>query len=177
MALYDAGGTAAGTSSLTGSTNMVMTGSGLAPGSSMAYGLSETTCVPQPVNATVSTPKTFRYLEPVDQTLAIYFFTSSGPVVPVRVVYTLFEIRADGSLKQVGVPDRVPAQGGMVGEYYATGRAGECGQPGRWLIRWEGQLSFSSTPIVKEQCFRVQDAVLAKDPADTTIRVVKYGWS
>lgn len=177
MALYDAGGIAEGTSLASGAANVTLQASGVAPGASAAYGLSEIACVPAPVNARVSTPKTFRYLEPVDQSLAIYYFTASGPVAPVQVVYTLFEIRPDGSLKQVGSPRRTPAQGGLVGEYYATGRAGECGQPGRWLIRWEAQLSFSAVPLVKEQCFRVQDAALAKDPADTTIRLVKYGWS
>jgi hypothetical protein len=175
--LLGASGTAAGTSSGTGSTIAGISGNAVAPGAGSMYGIPSVVCVPPPVETTFPKPQTFRYLEPIDRgDLAIYYSTCSGPVDPVRVVYSVFEIRPDGSLKQVGPLERIPAHG-AVGEYYATGRAGECGQPGKWLIRWEAQLSFSSEPLVKEMCFRVQDAVLANSPDDITCRAVKYGWN
>lgn len=106
--------------------------------------------------------------------MAIYLSTSDGPVDPVGISYTLFQVRSDQSLVQVG-SSHTPTHGG-VGEYYVTGRAGELGQPGNWLIRWEYQYTAMSLPETKEDTFVVQDAVLAKLP-DSSVRIQKYGWN
>jgi hypothetical protein len=107
--------------------------------------------------------------------LAIYIRDAAGPVSPVRVVYTLYQKRPNGTRFQVG-PSRLPVKGD-VGEYYATGRAGELGQPGDWVIVWEYQESPQFKAQTKEMTFRVLDAVMANDPMDATVRCRKYGWN
>jgi hypothetical protein len=69
--------------------------------------------------------------------LPIFFSNAKGPVDPYRVTYT-FKYTPQGSecSKVVGVADRTPVNTG-VGSYYATGVAGECGQPGSWSICWK----------------------------------------
>ena len=129
------------------------------------------------VNAICGPPKCFRFLQALQRgDLPIYISNHGGPVAPVRVVYTLFYVRPDGSLMQVGPGCRKPSPG-LVGEFYATGRAGEAGQPGEWIIRWEYQRTFQSAVQVKEMCFSVLDAVAARDPRDVTPRCRKYGWN
>ena len=126
--------------------------------------------------ATTCPSKCFRYMEFFQrEDLAIYIRNAAGPVSPVRVVYTLYQKRPDGTRFQVG-PSRLPVSGD-VGEYYATGRAGELGQPGDWVIVWEYQESRQVKPQYKEMTFRVSDAVMADSPQDTTVRCRKYGWS
>lgn len=146
-------------------------------GKTVLTGVAVVDKVPLPVNAIVAPPKSFRYLQLLQRgDLPIYISNHAGPVSPVRVVYTMYQVRPDGTKFQVGPKHRTPAKG-VVGEYYATGRAGESGQPGNWLIRWEFQRTFQSAIQIKEMCFRVLDAVLANDPMDVTPRVVKYGWN
>lgn len=133
--------------------------------------------VPLPVNAIVAPPKCFRYMANFQRgDLPIFICDRAGPVSPVRVYYTLFQRRPNGTVFQVGPSRRTPAQG-VVGEYYATGRAGESGQPGQWMIRWEFQRNFQSVTQIKEMDFQVLDAVLANNPRDVTPRVKKYGWN
>jgi len=129
------------------------------------------------INAIVGPTKCFRYLQLFQRgDLPIYISNHAGPVSPVLVTYTLFQLRPDGSRKQIGPSGRTPVQG-VVGEFYATGRAGESGQPGQWVIRWEFQRTFQSAMQCKEMCFQVLDAVLARDPRDVTPRCRKYGWN
>lgn len=129
------------------------------------------------INAIVGPSKCFRYLQHLQRgDLPIYISNHAGPVSPVRVAFTVFQVRPDGSRKQVGPSCRQPVQG-VVGEFYATGRAGESGQPGEWIIRWEYQRTFQSAIQVKEMCFSVLDAVAARDPRDMTPRCRKYGWN
>lgn len=118
----------------------------------------------------------FRYLEFFQRgDLAVYIRNSEGPVSPVRVVYALYQKRVDGSRFRVG-PFRTPVKGD-VGEYYATGRAGELGQPGNWIIVWEYQESLQVQSQTTEMTFRVSDAVMAASPQDATVRCRKYGWN
>jgi hypothetical protein len=122
-------------------------------------------------------PKTFRYLHVFQRgDLPIYVFNATGPVVPERIVFTVYFVRPGGALKQVGPPRRTPVAG-MEGEFYATGRAGESDQPGCWMIRWEFQRTLSEAVQTKDMYFQVLDAVLANDPRDTTPRCRKYGWN
>ncbi len=122
-------------------------------------------------------PKTFRYLHVFQRgDLPIYVFDSTGPVVPARIVFTLFFVRPNGALKQVGPLHRTPVAG-MAGEFYATGRAGESDQPGCWVIRWEFQRTLNDAIQIKEMAFQVLDAALASDPQDITVRCRKFGWN
>ena len=130
-----------------------------------------------PINAIVAPSKCFRYLEHFQRgDLPIFLSNHAGPVSPVRVVFTLYWVRPDGSRLQVGPANRTPIRG-VVGEFYATGRAGESGQPGEWVIRWEFQRTFQSATQCKEMSFRVLDAVLAANPQDATHRCRKFGWN
>jgi hypothetical protein len=119
--------------------------------------------------------KTFRwgeFFQPEDLTL--YLRDSSGPVMPNSVSYTLYWLR-NGVPFQAGPADRTPVRG-VLGEFYATGKVGEFGQPGDWLIRWHYQRNFFSPLQEVEFRFVIQDALAAADPRDVTVRVQKYGW-
>lgn len=96
------------------------------------------------------------------------------PYGPVVILYTLYQVLSDSVRVLVGAPDRHPAQQG-VGYYYATGIAGEFGQPGEWVIQWRVQRFWYSLPVIFEQHFFVKDAVLF-GPPDPTIRSCKKGW-
>jgi hypothetical protein len=129
------------------------------------------------IRAIVAPPKTFRYLQVLQRgDLPLYLCDKTGPVSPYGVSFTLYQQRPDGTEFQVGPSGRTPAEG-EVGEFYATGRAGESGQPGCWTIRWTWQRSFDGATQTKAMEFRVEDAVLAADPRDVTVRVRKYGWN
>lgn len=129
------------------------------------------------IRALVAPPKTFRYLQVLQRgDLPLYLCDRRGPVSPNIISFTLYQKRSDGTTFQVGPSGRVPAEG-EVGEFYATGRAGESGQPGCWVIKWFWRRSFDGPAQTKEMEFRVEDAVLAADPRDTTVRVRKYGWN
>lgn len=189
--LVDGAGIATGASSMTGAGFKYVTAVGRMLGTSrmvwsypmpmrgrsVMVGHAEVVCVPPLLRTNCTPPKTLRYLELIQRgDLAIYISDRQGPVSPVRVTYTMYWVRANGTRLQVGPADRIPARG-AVGEFYATGRAGEQGQPGNWVIKWSFQYSFQSSVQTKEQCFCVKDAVLAADPRDTTVRVRKMGWN
>ena len=77
---------------------------------------------------------------------------SNNPMSPYSVKYTMFYYPKNSQCSvRVGAEGRTPVTTG-VGEYYATGVAGQCGQPGEWYVEWLIQESFDS-PVVKE-CFR-----------------------
>jgi len=78
---------------------------------------------------------------------------ANNPVSPFKVTYTLFYV-GSGCARQVGPADRVPVQAD-VGEYYVSGVAGECAQPGDWLVEWKYQESFSSPCIADRMGFKV----------------------
>lgn len=187
----DSDGTTGGVATVTGSGLRIVVAQGRIAGTSLMVfsyplpifgqgtltGMPVVDHVPPPISAIVGPPKCFRYLQHFQRgDLPIYISNHAGPVSPVRVVYTLFQVRPDGSRRQVGPAHRKPVQG-VVGEFYATGRAGESGQPGVWVIVWEFQRTFQSAIQCKEMCFQVLDAVLATDPRDVTPRCRKYGWN
>jgi len=98
-----------------------------------------------------------------------------NPLGPVCVHYTLYQMLRGCALKQVGPANRKPASSG-VGCYYATGTAGECGQPGVWAIKWSHQRTFGA-PVVEKVCyFQVVDSVSSPILGDTLQRACKYGW-
>lgn len=114
-----------------------------------------------------------QFFQPTD--LQFFVRDSFGPVDPNSVRFTLFWYR-NGVPFQAGPANRVPGHGPGLGQFYVTGRAGEGGQPGQWLVRWQYQRFFFSEINQKEFRFVVQDAVAAADPRDITQRVLKYGW-
>lgn len=114
-----------------------------------------------------------QFFQPGD--LQFFVRDSFGPVNPNSVRYTLYWIR-NGIPFQAGPANRVPGHGPSVGEFYVTGRVGEGGQPGNWLVKWQYQRFFFSEINEKEFRFVVQDAVAAADPRDTTQRIYKFGW-
>jgi hypothetical protein len=130
-----------------------------------------------PLRAIILGPKTFRWLQPLQRgDLPVLVCDRHTPMVPFRVTYSLVQIRSDGSRQHVGPRDRVPAAGD-VGEFYATGRAGESGQAGQWLIEWKFQRTPDALPEVAEMRFQVLDAVAVGDPRDQLPRKTKFGWS
>lgn len=129
------------------------------------------------VQASVDPPKGFRYLQVLQRgDLPIYLCTKSGPVSPFWIAFTMYRVLPCGARQRVGPYQRTPVSG-AVGEYYATGRAGESSQPGNWVIVWDWRQHFNGALETKEMEFQVLDAVAAADPRDTTIRCRKYGWS
>lgn len=121
--------------------------------------------------------KVFSFLQPLQRgDLSVFIWDHAGPVEPERITYSLFFCRPDGSSKRVGPEGRIPVTD-VQGEYHAVGCAGELDQAGCWAIRWDFQRTSQSSIQTVSQCFRVLDAVLAADPRDTTVRVLKRGWS
>lgn len=77
--------------------------------------------------------------------LPIFFSNGTGPVDPYLVTYS-FRYTPKGSECPIvaGATSRNPVRTG-VGQYYATGIAGQCGQPGdRWEICWVYQETMGS---------------------------------
>jgi len=129
------------------------------------------------LRAIVAEPKAFQYMQRLQRgDLPVYFSTPTGAYVPATVSYTLYQQRPDGTRKRVGPAKRIPVAGSF-GEFYALGRAGESGQPGQWVIRWEYQQNYSFPVEEKEMTFQVVDAATLNCPTDTTVRVRKYGWN
>lgn len=107
--------------------------------------------------------------------LEICVANRAGPVGPVCITYTLYQVVRGCALIQKGPANRKPGNS-RVGCYYATGTAGECGQPGLWAIKWSYQLTFGN-PVVEKTCyFTVLDSVLKPVQGDTLQRICKYGW-
>ncbi len=98
--------------------------------------------------------RTFSYLQPLGPgDLAIHFEDEQGPVSPVSVQYTLYQVTSSGALFRIGTCET--ALGNSFGDYYVVGCAGERGQPGLWVIRWEVQLTQHSTIQYVQQQFTV----------------------
>jgi hypothetical protein len=100
---------------------------------------------------------------------------NGNPMGPVCISFTMYQVQKGCALKQVGPSNRHPGTS-RVGCYYATGTAGECGQPGLWVIRWSYQGTFGGPSVVRDCYFYVLDSVLCPVPGDTLVRECKYGW-
>ncbi len=122
--------------------------------------------------------KRFRWLQTFQRgDLAICIRDVRGvPFGPYFIGYTMFTVSSTGVMHQVGPTDHKPVMA-TLGTYYATGTAGENGQPGNWAIRWRFQRSFGGPVMEQIQQFQVLDAVLAQEPLDQTVRVRKFGWN
>lgn len=122
--------------------------------------------------------KQFRWGYPFtlgDLTLYIVDPNTRQPVSPAEISYTMYQIGPTGSMVQVGPPGKRPVKQNA-GLYYATGIAGENGQPGNWVIRWRYRHSFRGSIVTVDYPFQVVDAVSGPISGDQTPRVIKYGW-
>ena len=119
---------------------------------------------------------TFRWLQRLlIGDLELHVLSADGlPCSPVWVRYAIYQVTESGALVLLGQPDRSPEQQ-AVGHYYCTGTAGEFGQPGEFLIRWQWQRFWDEAPSTFDQYFIVEDAVL-HGPPDATCRSTKTGW-
>lgn len=130
-----------------------------------------------PLRAITLGPKSFRWLQPLQRgDLPVLICDQRVPATPYRVTYSLAQVRPDGSRKYVGPRERVPVPGDT-GEFYATGCAGESGQPGQWVIEWKFQRTPQASFETTEMRFQVLDAVAGADPRERLQRKTKYGWS
>jgi len=100
---------------------------------------------------------------------------SGKPYDPEAVGYTMYQMQPGCALEQIGPGNQRPAKH-KLGCYYVTGTAGECGQPGLWMVRWCYQRTYND-PVVEEDCyFQVLDAISCPVTGDTLERYCKYGW-
>lgn len=191
FALQEATGVIAGGSALAGNALVILGAIGyLEGGSVMALSVPEpivgvanltaymeVICVWPPVCQTCTISASFRWGHVFTQgDLDICLTDLNGnPWEPGCINYTLYQVQRGCALKQVGPSGRRPVRT-AAGCYYATGTAGECGQPGLWAIVWHYQRTFSD-PVVEQVCyFTVMDAVLCPIFGDTLERACKYGW-
>lgn len=187
----DAAGTFAGTSLASGSAHVARGAVGVFLGSSRfrhsapltIAGSSSMSVVPvvdrhlPPIRAITMGPKTFGWQQVLQRgDLSVFICDAAAPVVPVIISYRLIQVRLNGSRQPVGPRERTPVAG-MPGEFYVTGRAGEHGQPGQWIVEWTFQRTRCSAPQVVELPFMVLDAVMATVPGDRTCRKIKFGWN
>lgn len=91
------------------------------------------------------------------------------------VGFTIYQIQRGCFPRQIGPKDRKPGVRSL-GVYYAIGTAGECGQPGLWMIRWCYRKGFGEAPLYGDCYFWVLDTVLCPVAGDTLPRVLKWGW-
>lgn len=110
--------------------------------------------------ANSSSPGVFRFGHVFQRgDLPIYITDlADNPMSPYLVRYTMYYWPKGSQSKiRVGAEDRTPVNTG-VGEYYATGVAGQCGQPGDWCVEWKIQESFGSPMVTEVFNFKVFDS-------------------
>ncbi len=142
-------------------------------GHSLLTGRMEVTRWPHPQD--VKAPKCFRWghqFGPGDLEFAV---DAVNPSSAASIGFTLYQIQRGCFPKQVGPKDRKPGNL-KFGLYYATGTAGECGQPGLWIVRWCYRKAHGAPPTYADCYFYVLDSVLCPVPGDTLSRVKKWGW-
>lgn len=106
-----------------------------------------------------ASPGVFRYGQLFQRGDLPIFITDTvgSPFDPFSIRYTLLYQPKDAQcLVKAGACGRTPVKADT-GEYYATGYAGECGQPGQWYIRWCIQEYFDGPLTTQEFGFSVYD--------------------
>jgi hypothetical protein len=90
--------------------------------------------------------------------LPLYVTDVAGnPLGPYSVTYTmLYHPKTSPCVQRVCPEGRTPVQVD-VGEYYASGIAGRCGQSGEWCIEWKLQEFFGGPFTTATYCFSVFD--------------------
>jgi len=131
-----------------------------------------------------TSPGVFRYGHTFQKGDLPIFITDrvGSPFDPYCIKYTLYYQPKDSQcLVQAGPCGRTPVKADT-GEYYATGYAGECGQPGQWYIRWCIQEYFDGPRTSQEFGFAVFDtaqfcASNAGLPASSGCTGTRHGWN
>lgn len=83
---------------------------------------------------------------------------ANNPLDPYSVKYTMYYYPKNAQCAtRVGPECRTPVRVD-VGEYYATGVAGQCGQPGDWCVEWKVQEVFNGPVLSSKFCFKVFDS-------------------
>lgn len=79
------------------------------------------------------------------------------PANPYKLTFTLFYYPKGACCPmRVGPIDRTPVNAD-IGEYYVSGVAGQCGQPGDWYVEWKLQEAFGSQVSTDLFGFKVFD--------------------
>jgi hypothetical protein len=188
------GGTVAGSSSLSSPVlHLIRNFSGRIAGATTlgtweptpVYGLTDLACVvlvdhigPAIQEVCPCTPvTTFRWGQNFSMgDLALYVTGPNGqPISPFEVFYTLYRVLSNNTPHQVGPSNRTPILQ-SIGEYHATGTAGQLGQPGDWQIHWHFRRTFNNPVETEVHAFKVVDSVSSPIYADPTCRKIKYGW-
>jgi hypothetical protein len=117
--------------------------------------------------------KSFSYLQLLKAAdLTIVFQKDNTYTSPYTVMYSLCEVLSNGLVVR-RTPTHCAVQDN-VGVYHAVGFAGEGGQPGQWLVRWEWQMYFGGPTETRDDPFMVVDC--ASNPNDHLPRAKKDGW-
>lgn len=189
--IKDVDGVVTGSGSVTGDLVRIIGVQGATYGSSLAsisvpepiFGVAIVTAhmevihVGYPICETPQVQKSFRWGHQFGTgDLDICVTKGGNPLGPVCITFTMYQIQRGCQLLQKGPGGRRPVTTSRVGCYYATGTAGECGQPGLWMIRWRYQGTFGGPWVEKDCYFYVLDSVLCPVPGDTLVRECKYGW-
>ena len=130
---------------------------------------------PKPLCCPASAPKTFSFMQPLGAGDLAFQVTDGvgNNFSPISVTYALYQIMPGGYRQLRGPAIRQPVMT-FGGVYYATGSAGECGQPGAWCIVWTWQRANGFPAECRTDFFTVQDAVM-RMPCDPA-RKRKFGW-
>jgi hypothetical protein len=128
--------------------------------------------VPPPICLAPTVCVAFRYGHVFTEGDLCYSFSWGDPAC---VSYTLYQMVQGCVLRQIGPSGRKPVKH-KSGCYYVTGTAGDCGQPGLWVVRWCWQRTFTDPVMVEDRYFQVMDSVSCPIPGDTLERYCKYGW-
>lgn len=121
------------------------------------------------------TQQAFSYMQPLGKGgLSLCILDGYGNnYSPMSVSYALYQVMPGGYKQLRGPACRTPVMT-FCGCYYATGSAGECGQPGEWAIIWTWQRAPGYPCETRTEGFRVLDAAMA-NPCDPN-RKRKFGW-
>lgn len=121
-------------------------------------------------------PKAFKWMQQFQRgDLSLFLCDGREAPVDVKLIfYALYQVKGQGRVAR-GPQRRIPSRG-VLGEYYATGLAGESGQPGDWVIVWTYQVEPGDPLVNVEYSFRVVDAVVLAASNSLLTRNRKYGW-
>jgi hypothetical protein len=129
----------------------------------------ELICVPRPICCPTRPQQTFSYM----QTLGAGGLVLCPSSIPSCISFAIYQVLPGGYQQLRGAESRTP---GMTSDgcFYATGVAGECGQPGNWAIVWSWEKSPGCGVETYTEYFRVLDAAM-RTPCDPK-RKHKFGW-
>ena len=159
---------------LSGTSGLALWASEMFSGYGRLMGTFEVVRTPLPLSA-AQVQKCFRWGQQFGPGDLEFGVPGCAPLGVSCVSYTIYWIQRGCAPKQVGPRDRRPIAQNQ-GVYYATGTAGECGQPGLWMLRWCYRETIGGPAQYAEQYFYVLDSVLCPVVGDTLPRVVKWGW-